>query len=205
MPRQARFLKDHGYYHIFSRSVNRTWIFKDPEDFHTFRSLVHRAKQAFPLHLFHYAFMNTHFHFVLQAIRKEHVAKNLAYIKWHYTQWMRKKYGWRGPLWRERFKSLPIENELYLAACGLYVEYNPLRAGLCGDPANYPYSSARKYLKGSEDALLDDYHAPALPPILQSLARIPGVGIADAFFAGSTAIGPQHFLSSPAPRCLSPR
>ena len=188
MPRIARYIEEGGYYHVISRSINQTWVLRDPEDFSRFRTLIREAKSKFPVRLFHYALMNTHFHFVVQAITKDCLAQHLAYVKWHYTQWMRKKYTWRGPLWRERFKSLPIENEIYLAACGLYVEYNPVRAGLCDDLADYPYSSARKYFKGCADDLLDDYNVPPLPRPLQSLAQLPVGSVADTLFAGSTAI-----------------
>lgn len=189
MPRIARYVEANGYYHVISRSINQTWVMRDPDDFARFRTLMREAKQKFPIRLFHYALMNTHFHLVLQVVTKDFLAQHLAYVKWYYTQWMRKKHTWRGPLWRERYKSLPIENETYLAACGLYVECNPVRAGLCEDPADYPYSSARKYFKGLADDLVDDYNAPALPPTLQSLAQLSVGSVADALFAGSAAIG----------------
>lgn len=189
MPRRARYLENNGYYHVISRSVNQTWVFKDAEDFQKFRILVRDAKLKFPVRLFHYALMNTHFHFVLQVSKKELLAKHLAYIKWNYTQWMRRKYGWRGPLWRERFKSLPIENELYLAACGHYVEFNPVRAGLCANPEKYLYSSARKYIAGIADDLVDNYEMPTLPPMLMSVAQSSVGVLADILFAGTLPIG----------------
>ncbi len=189
MPRIARQVEANGYYHVISRSINQTWVLQDPEDFARFRTLIHEAKEKFPIRLFHYALMHTHFHFVLQAVTKDFLAQHLAYVKWHYTQWMRKKYKWRGPLWRERYKSLPIQDETYLAACGLYVEFNPVRAGLCDEPADYPYSSARKYFNGLADDLVDDYTVPVLPPALQLLAQLPVGLVADTLFAGSTLIG----------------
>ena len=188
MPRIARHVEANGYYHVISRSINQTWVLRDPEDFAQFRMLIREAKGKFPLRVFHYVLMNTHFHLVVQAVTKDFLAQHLAHVKWHYTQWMRKKYRWRGPLWRERYKSLPIGDETYLAACGLYVECNPVRAGLCDDPAAYPYSSAQKYSNGLADDLVDDYNIPALPLALQSLARLPSGSMADALFAGSTAI-----------------
>ena len=163
---------------------------RDPEDFARFRALIREAKEQFPIRLFHYALMNTHFHLVLQVVTKDFLAQHLAYVKWYYRQWMRKKCTWRGSLWRERYWSLPIENERYLAACGLYVELNPVRAGLCEDPADYPYSSARKSFRDLTDGWADDSNAPALPPALQSLAQLSVGPVADALLAESAAIGP---------------
>ena len=163
MPRTARYIEANGYYHVISRSINETRIFRDRGDFLHFRKLEQDAKRKFPIQLFHYVFMNTHFHFVLQATAQQSLSHHLAYIKWHYTLWMRKKYGWKGPLWRERYKSLPIENEAYLTACGMYVEFNPVRAGLCRAPTDYPYSSARHYHLGITDDLLDRQTLAATP------------------------------------------
>lgn len=67
------------------------------------------------------------------------------------------RYGWKGPLWRERYTSIPIENEDYLYNCGIYIEHNPVRAEICDDPADYRFSSYRKYHSGIADMVLDDY------------------------------------------------
>ena len=44
-------------------------------------------------------------------------------------------------------------DERHLMAAARYVELNPLRAGLVGDPAAYFWSSARAHLDGRDDAL----------------------------------------------------
>ena len=87
MPRPPRssYLADGGYYHVISRSINQTPIFRDPEDFARFRNLEREAKQQFPVRLFHYAFMTTHFHLVLQTVRSADLALHLRHLKWHYT------------------------------------------------------------------------------------------------------------------------
>src|SRR3989338_5332672 len=118
MPRLARHVEANGYYHVISRSINQTWVLRDVEDFARFRTLIREAKDKFPVLLFHYALMNTHFHLVVQAITKEFLAQHLAYVKWYYTQWMRKKYKWRGPLWRGGFKKPSVEKENHPAGGG---------------------------------------------------------------------------------------
>ena len=124
--------------------------------------------------------MGTHFHFVVQVLQPEDLSGHLRYLKWHYTQWMRKKYESKGPRWRERYRSLPIENERCLAACGLYVELNPVRAGICNAAADYPFSSARKYALGQTDDLLDEYYPAPVAAPLADAARNPL--IADLLF-----------------------
>ena len=106
MPRAPRssYLADGRYYHVISRSINQTLIFRDPEDFTRFGALEREAKQQFPIRLFHYVFMTTHFHLVVQTVKAVDLSLHLRYLKWHYTLWMRKKYRWKGPIWRERSK-----------------------------------------------------------------------------------------------------
>jgi len=157
MPRMARFIEENGFYHIISRSLNDAYIIKDSKDFTYFLELVNTAKKQYPFHLFHYAVMNTHFHFILQALSHEMLSRALAQIKWFYALWYRRKYCWNGPLWRERYTSIPIENENYLYNCGVYIEYNPVRAGICINPADYRFSSYRKYHLGITDIIIDDY------------------------------------------------
>ena len=68
--------------------------------------------------------MNTHFHLAVKISSIDKFSQALHYMKRDYTYWHNKKYKKVGPLWRERFKSLLIEDERYMYACGLYIEGN---------------------------------------------------------------------------------
>jgi putative transposase len=190
MPRIARLVQANGYYHIVSRSLNETRIFRDDDDFSFFLNLAYKAKQKYPMTIFHYVIMNTHFHFVVQCRHHPSLSQNIAHMKWHYTSWIRKKYGWRGPLWRERFKSLAIENEDYLHMCGLYIVYNPVRAKICNHPSEYPYSSYKKYFLGSADRLIDG----ALSRPFNSKQFDYASNVTKRFFSQSIAIGSDPFI-----------
>jgi putative transposase len=195
MPRPPRhsYLIDHGFYHVISRSINNMAVFKDAEDFAYFLRLEGEAKQAFPIRLFHYALLSTHFHFVLQTINRADLPHHLYFLKRNYTRRYQKKYAWRGPLWRERYRSLPIENEDYLAACGLYVEQNPVKAGICQRPEEYPYSSAKKYFLGASNELLDEYACSSVAERLRPLAELPPP-VSDLLFTNPQGIGSSTFI-----------
>ncbi len=81
----------------------------------------------------------------------------LNQVKFRFTRWKNLKTDRSGPLWRERFRSLLIENESYLYTCGQYVEWNPVKAGMTSQPTDWPYSSAAYYLLGRNDPLIDPY------------------------------------------------
>jgi len=56
-------------------------------------------------------------------------------------------------LWLERFHSFPMD-ETYLLATVRYVEMNPVKAKLCQQLEDWPWSSARTHLEGRDNALV---------------------------------------------------
>ena len=56
-----------------------------------------------------------------------------------------------------------MEDERYLYACGLYIEYNPVEAGLVNRPEEWLYSSSRYYFAGESDDLVSRYGELQLP------------------------------------------
>lgn len=145
------------YAHIISRSIREEKVFIDKEDFKYFLSLLKEAKEKYVFNLFHYCLMQTHFHFVVQVLQLEDLSKALNFIKKNYVIYFHAKYKLNGPIWRERFKSLLIEDANYLYACGQYIEYNPVKAGIVKKIDDWEYSSARHYLKMAEDPLINQY------------------------------------------------
>ena len=56
----------------------------------------------------------------------------------------RTRVEWRsGTLWVSRYKSSVVQTDTYLMACSRYIELNPVRARLCAEPGDYPWSSYR--------------------------------------------------------------
>ena len=60
-----------------------------------------------------------------------------------FTRWYNRTRprGRRGRLWADRFKSVILDGEHSVWECIKYVEMNPVRAGLCADPAEYRFGT----------------------------------------------------------------
>ena len=118
MARKARaaVLYDGCYAHVFSRSIEKRRIFQDQRDFSFFKDLFVKAKGQSPFFVFHYCFMHTHFHLVVGIRSLEAFSRGMQWVKWQYTRAYNLKYKRWGPLWRERFKSVPQ---------GVTVTYSP--------------------------------------------------------------------------------
>ena len=165
MARKARaaVLYDGCYAHVFSRSIEKRRIFPDRQDFAHFKDLLVKAKGQDHFFIFHYCFMHTHFHLAVGVRSLEAFSRAMQWVKWQYTRSYNSKYKRWGPLWRERFKSMLIEDEKYLYACGNYIEQNPVRAGIVERSYDWEYSSARHYEGRYKDNLINEYEQQGMP------------------------------------------
>lgn len=159
---RGQFLYDGCYAHIISRSIRKLKIFRDSGDFGLFLNVLTELKGTGSFRVFHYCILHTHFHLVVQVLSVKEFSRCLNWLKSRYVFAFHRKYRLSGPIWCERYKSLLIENDLYLFACGKYVENNPVKAGLVKEVKNWKYSSARHYVEGIVDNLIDKYAQPAL-------------------------------------------
>ena len=57
--------------------------------------------------------------------------------------------------WQGKFYSKVIKDDIYLLTAGLYIERNPLKAGLVNRPDKYEWSSYNVYAYGVKDLLID--------------------------------------------------
>jgi hypothetical protein len=80
------------------------------------------------------------------------VSEFMRNVESDYARWHNRRFGRKGQLWADRFKSNLLESARALQAVALYVELNPLRARLAQRPEQYRFSSARLRLAGAKDS-----------------------------------------------------
>ena len=179
---------DGCFAHVFSRSIEQKWIFIDDVDFERFKELILEVKVRYQFLVRHYCLMNTHFHFAVTISSVNQFSAGLQKLKSEYTKWFNARYKRVGPLWRERFKGLLIEDERYLYACGLYIEQNPVKAKIVQQPAQWQHSSSGFYSLAKADSIVDPYDFPDLPQ---------GVGVEnEVMFMRGPVIGSRIFKAS---------
>ncbi len=155
MPRTSRIYIEEGVFHVMARGNNKQPVFHDERDFIMYNETLSRLKNEQPFKLYHYCFMTNHVHMVIETNENTNLSKLMKRINLSYYHHYKKRYGYCGHFWQDRFKSLLIEKNPYLLACGLYIERNPIRAKMVKLPEQYLYSSYAYYAFGKDDPLLD--------------------------------------------------
>lgn len=140
MPRSARKQCESKIFHIMLRGIDRQIIFQDDEDCEKYLQCLGECKKVSGFTLYAYCLMGNHVHLLLQE-GKEPLSQIFKRIGVRYVYWYNWKYRRTGHLFQDRFKSEPIEDDACFLAVLRYIYRNPVKAGLCGKPEEYPWSS----------------------------------------------------------------
>jgi REP element-mobilizing transposase RayT len=86
--------------------------------------------------------MPNHVHVTVQPLPGHGLADILHGWKRHSALQINRHLGRTGPLWRREYWDRYIRDEQHYAAAVAYIEANPVKAGLVGEPQAWPWSSA---------------------------------------------------------------
>ena len=154
MPRAKRIVPDNAALHVISRGNNRSTVFHSDNDKLRYYMLLRELKDENKIDIFHYCLMNTHIHIILNLNPDSALSRFMKQLNLMYFHYYRKKYGYSGHFWQDRFKSNIIEMDSYLLQCGKYIELNPVRASMVNHPGEYLFSSYNCYANNKPDALI---------------------------------------------------
>ena len=155
MPRQARVVAVGAPHHITQRGNNRQDVFLSSDDRQVYLDLIRAQCHFCELALLGYCLMANHVHLVAIPRRGDSLARALRRAHSQYAQRFNRRYGRSGHLWQNRYFACSLDRD-YLVAALLYVDLNPVRAGLVGDAQLYPWSSARAHVEGKDPCGLVD-------------------------------------------------
>jgi putative transposase len=142
MARQRRSDLPDGFFHVTARGAGRIRIYRHAEDRRFFLQQLAYVIRRFEWRCHAFCLMGNHYHLVLETSR-EQLSEGMRWLNGVYAQSFNGKYGRWGHLFGERFWSGSIDSEERLLATCLYVLENPVRAGLCADPDDWPWSGSR--------------------------------------------------------------
>ena len=153
MPRKARKESGTGIFHVMMRGINHQNIFEDAEDNYQFINTLDRMRKRYDddgnpcgtnCSFYAYCLMGNHFHLLIRE-REEKVGETIKRIASSYVYYYNRKYLRDGHLFKERFRSEPVNDMAYFVTLLRYIHQNPVKAGIVEHVKDYEYSSWGEY------------------------------------------------------------
>jgi putative transposase len=147
MPRSARIVIPDFPHHITQRGNRREDVFLDDPDRETYIEILRKQCNRFGLAIHGWCLMSNHVHLVATPSTEDSMAKAVGRAHHLYSKVFNSKYGKVGHVWHSRFYSNPLD-ELHFVNALVYVDRNPVRAGLVEKPWDWLWSSASMHVRG---------------------------------------------------------
>jgi putative transposase len=151
MARQARLTIPGMPHHVIQRGNNRQAIVGDDADRQAWLDLLSEESRQHGVAVHAYVLMDNHSHLLVTPSTSDGLSKMMQALGRRYVRRFNDKHGRTGTLWEGRYRSSLVQTERYFLACMVYLDLNPVRAGMVTEAAAYPWSSHRHYIGTRRD------------------------------------------------------
>ncbi|KQV87005.1 REP-associated tyrosine transposase [Pelomonas sp. Root1237] len=157
MARLPRLILPGQPHHVILRGNNRQAIFFSDHDRQQMLVTLTEVAAQYGVAVHAYVLMDNHLHLLLTPPAADALSRMMQALGRRYVAWFNTRHQRSGTLWEGRFRAGLVEGERHLLACIRYIELNPVRAGLCQDAAQWPWSSAAHHLGLNRSALVTEH------------------------------------------------
>ena len=140
MPRVPRFQDGDAVYHICTRAARDGLLYEDDVDFQLFLLHVGRVVTHLRWICRAYCLMSNHYHLLVET-PEPNLAAGMHRINGQYALTYNRRHGGRGHVFQSRYRSALVQSESHFLEVHRYIALNPVRAGLCRRPEEWPWSS----------------------------------------------------------------
>lgn len=141
MPRRAREESPTGMYHVYSRGTGKQNIYESKSDYIAFLDSLYQVKIKYDLEIHGYCLMPNHFHVLMVQRELSNISAAMHRLLTYYSGRFNYIYDRSGVLFGNRYGSVPVVNYSHYVNLIKYMHYNPVKAEICGQPSDYPWSS----------------------------------------------------------------
>ncbi len=145
MPKRLRLFASEEIYFVTQRcSEERAFLEPSVVVNRCIGSWIARGQERYRVDIVAYVVMSNHWHFVVRAT-ENNLSRFMAYVAGNVARAVNRIHSHHGDVWEERFSAQPILDEPSLQDRIEYTEWNPVRAGLCGQPDEWCGLSSAKH------------------------------------------------------------
>ena len=134
------------YLHVYNRGVSGQPIFASDDNFHFLLRRLKKYETEFPIIVLAYCLMPTHYHFLIEAVNRNHVSRFIQKLFNSYSQAYNKQRARTGTLFQGRAKFKVITTDEYAIELCSYIHLNPVKAGLVNQPGEWKYSNYAEWV-----------------------------------------------------------
>jgi putative transposase len=145
MARPPRVLCPGGVYHVTARGNRKETIFRDERDCAWFFALLREVVTERQWRCHGYCLLPNHYHLLLETPEAD-LSGGMQRLNSRYAQAFNHRHEMSGHLFQGRFHSVLVRDDRHLLELVRYLALNPVRAGLCREPGEWPWSSYRAVL-----------------------------------------------------------
>lgn len=144
MPRPHRIEFAGAWYHVMNRGIDRGDVFLGDGDRRSFLDELARLDEEFRIECHACCLMNNHYHLLLHTVDGG-LGAGMTQLGRGYVRGFNDRHGRDGPLFRNRYTAILVDDDSYLLEVSRYIHLNPVKAGLCQKPGDWAWSSAAAY------------------------------------------------------------
>jgi REP element-mobilizing transposase RayT len=144
MPRKPREDAEGGIFHVFARGNDQRRIYRDDADRRRYLKLLSETVRRWSWHLLAWCLMDNHVHLLIETPDPT-LAAGMQYLHGTYARGFNDRHTRSGHLFQGRYGAVRIQTDEQLHAATEYIAMNPVKAGLCETPEEWPWSN-----KGSD-------------------------------------------------------
>ena len=142
MARRPRIFEPGAYYHVAARGNNGEAIVRNDFDRLDFLRWLSRIVFDYRWRVVTYCLMTNHYHLLMRATEGG-FDRGMQLLNSGHARRMNRKHGRTGHLFRNHYSWWPVESDEHLHEAVRYIVLNPIRAGICTKPEEWPWSSYR--------------------------------------------------------------
>ena len=134
--------------HLVQRGHDRRQIFYSSRDRHVVLRYIVEAMRLCKVSLHAFVLMANHVHLLATGHEQGSLSRFMRVWSARYGVYFNRSRRRTGTLYERRFWSFPVHSADYFLTLMRYIELNPVRAGICGHPAKFAWSSYKENARG---------------------------------------------------------
>lgn len=187
-----------------NRGVARRTIVEHATDVRRFLALLTCSSRRKQIKIYAYVFMLSHFHLLVRSLDGK-LSETMRLVQNSYVRWFNRSRHRDGPLFRGRFRSVPIRSRSHERTIIRYIDQNPVDAKIVTHPHLYPFGSACELRSGVPrrtclSTELIEWHMASMPFIKGTPEEVYDTLYGPRLSRDQIAWVERRALNQPAPR-----